>query len=340
MVKGSTLEDEVAAEIRKTLLPQRFPSRRDVEIEAGIRPSEAHVSFYDYFWLESDVVAASAVRLHGNGLQSALSASAARQLIRALTIRLNDPESVLVAFADLSGLTADAVLLRLNLSSAEASAATAGYAAARLVSGAHLARQRLLPGSVVWLSAGELEELGDRPTSGDGIRSQVEATLSASEAGAGVGLLFKSSAKSPRSVTYAVPNVVSEIPPLIADVEKFFARLNLSERATAGLDVALDELLTNAVHYGFRDANPHEMLVTLDATSDRLLIEIKDDGAPFDPLSIPTPDLSAGIEERQIGGLGMHFVRTLLDSVHYDRRNGWNVLTLEKRLTAGEDDRS
>jgi anti-sigma regulatory factor (Ser/Thr protein kinase) len=50
---------------------------------------------------------------------------------------------------------------------------------------------------------------------------------------------------------------------------------------------------------------------------------------------VPEPDLSADLEHRHIGGLGMHFVRSLLDSVAYKRSNGWNVLTLEKRLPEG-----
>ncbi len=78
-----------------------------------------------------------------------------------------------------------------------------------------------------------------------------------------------------------------------------------------------------------------EILIEVNVEGDRLMIDIRDDGAPFDPLSIPEPDLSVELEERQIGGLGMYFVRSLLDNIEYRRSNGWNVVSLEKRLRHG-----
>ncbi|MBN9346587.1 MAG: ATP-binding protein [Devosia sp.] len=117
-------------------------------------------------------------------------------------------------------------------------------------------------------------------------------------------------------------------------VRRFLETHGAGEADVTGIDVALDEILTNVVNYGFEDGGAHEIVLVLSIASNLLTIEVQDDGRPFDPLGIPEPDLEADLESRQIGGLGMHFVRTLLDRVSYSRRNGWNVLKLEKHLVA------
>jgi anti-sigma regulatory factor (Ser/Thr protein kinase) len=94
-------------------------------------------------------------------------------------------------------------------------------------------------------------------------------------------------------------------------------------------------VLTNVVNYAYRDGAAHEIHVDLDASSGRLVIEVKDDGRPFNPLTISEPDVSADIEERTVGGLGIHFVRLIVDDLSYRRINGWNVLRLEKKTTDG-----
>jgi anti-sigma regulatory factor (Ser/Thr protein kinase) len=127
-------------------------------------------------------------------------------------------------------------------------------------------------------------------------------------------------------------NDLGAIPALLGDLAKFLHQQSVDETTAPGLEVALDEILTNVVSYGYRDGHAHEVMVTLRVEKELLTIEISDDGAPFDPLTVPEPDLSADIEHRHIGGLGMHFVRTLLDRLAYKRSNGWNILTLEKRL--------
>src|SRR5690606_12668811 len=119
------------------------------------------------------------------------------------------------------------------------------------------------------------------------------------------------------------------IPGLLREVEDFLQRHAPGEMP--GVDVALDELLTNTISYGFADGRLHEILVELAFEDGVLTVELRDDGIPFDPLDIPTPDLSDDLDGRGIGGLGMHFVREVMDEITYRRANGWNVLTLTKR---------
>ena len=96
--------------------------------------------------------------------------------------------------------------------------------------------------------------------------------------------------------------------------------------------IVLEELITNLAKYGYRNrpAGNAEIAMQLDAP--HLTIEFIDDGDPFDPLDAPRPDLDASLEERDLGGLGVHIVRSLSDEVRYSRAGGRNVLQLMRRV--------
>ncbi len=99
--------------------------------------------------------------------------------------------------------------------------------------------------------------------------------------------------------------------------------------------LSLDELITNIVSYGYRDREEHEILVTLTEEDGALVVVLEDDGIAFDPFSAaPEPDLEAGVEGRRIGGLGVYFVKSLMDEVAYERRDGRNRITLIQRAAA------
>jgi serine/threonine-protein kinase RsbW len=96
--------------------------------------------------------------------------------------------------------------------------------------------------------------------------------------------------------------------------------------------IVLEELITNLAKYGYRNrpAGNAEIAMQLDAP--HLTIEFTDDGDPFDLLDAPRPDLDAPLEERDLGGLGVHIVRSLADEVRYSRAGGRNVLQLMRRV--------
>ena len=98
------------------------------------------------------------------------------------------------------------------------------------------------------------------------------------------------------------------------------------------LNVVLDELLSNIINYGYDDKAPHEIRVTLSASDTAVEIRIEDDGKAFNPLAAPEPDLTLPLAERAIGGLGLHFVRKLMDDVKYQRENNRNYMFLKKYL--------
>ena len=92
--------------------------------------------------------------------------------------------------------------------------------------------------------------------------------------------------------------------------------------------VALDELLTNAFAHG----SAVEVSVEAEVSSDRLCVTLRDDGKPFNPLELAVPDTGLSVEERKVGGLGIHLVRQMMDDVVYQRQNERNVITLTKLL--------
>jgi anti-sigma regulatory factor (Ser/Thr protein kinase) len=88
----------------------------------------------------------------------------------------------------------------------------------------------------------------------------------------------------------------------------------------------------NIVKYGHTDGARHEISVRLKLAGPNLVAEVIDDGEPFDPFTVPAPRLHGGADERPIGGLGIYFVRKLMDEVSYARHEGRNVLTMTKRI--------
>jgi anti-sigma regulatory factor (Ser/Thr protein kinase) len=97
-------------------------------------------------------------------------------------------------------------------------------------------------------------------------------------------------------------------------------------------NLAIEELVTNSVKYGYADTDEHLIDVEMRVADGRLVVHVIDDGRAFNPLEAPAPDLSQPIDERPVGGLGLHLLRTLSDTMTYERRNHLNCVTLVKRL--------
>lgn len=96
------------------------------------------------------------------------------------------------------------------------------------------------------------------------------------------------------------------------------------------VNLALEELGINIMNYG-ETAEDEEILVSLASDEDTITIKISDAGKPFNPLTEgPEPDVTQGLDERPIGGLGVYLVRTLMDEMYYQREGDRNHLTLVK----------
>lgn len=103
------------------------------------------------------------------------------------------------------------------------------------------------------------------------------------------------------------------------------------------VSVALDELLSNIVAYGFSGVAGGEVTVQVDVRPDRLVVTLGDNGNPFNPLTMAPPDTTRPLAEREIGGLGIHLTRQMMDEVGYQRRGDRNVVTLNKLLLSKDE---
>jgi anti-sigma regulatory factor (Ser/Thr protein kinase) len=131
-----------------------------------------------------------------------------------------------------------------------------------------------------------------------------------------------------------ITNDLSELERLAGLVEEFGERNGLATKVVFNLNLVLDELVTNTVSYGYDDPGPHAIDVTLKCEDGLLTLVIEDDARAFDPLQAPEPDLAASLDDRRVGGLGVHLVRTLMDTVDYDRLANRNRLVMTKRIAA------
>ncbi|MCK9588213.1 MAG: ATP-binding protein [Terrimicrobiaceae bacterium] len=122
----------------------------------------------------------------------------------------------------------------------------------------------------------------------------------------------------------------AEIPPASDAVERFLAGQGASQEILYLARLVIEELVTNTIKYGYDDHAPHEIRIGARIVNRTLVLEVSDDGHPFNPLDIPEPDTHLPAHERPIGGLGLHLVRRMTDSLRYERRDGRNIVTVRK----------
>ena len=135
---------------------------------------------------------------------------------------------------------------------------------------------------------------------------------------------------APQTLTLA--NDLAEIPRLADFVDELCARLSATQKDVLALQLSLEEVVTNVIDHGYTDGQPHTFTVTFSVSSHRITIVIDDDAPAYDPLARPDVDTSLPLEDRPIGGLGVHLVKKLMTSARYERRDGHNRLTLERTL--------
>lgn len=129
-------------------------------------------------------------------------------------------------------------------------------------------------------------------------------------------------------------NKKSEISRFNAILEEIGEKENIPFKANAEICLAAEEILMNIISYGFPDPDEqeHEIIVKWLLKDGYFHLEIADEGIQFNPLTLPEPDLNVPVEDRKIGGLGIHFVRKLMHDVKYRRENGMNILNLTKKV--------
>jgi anti-sigma regulatory factor (Ser/Thr protein kinase) len=137
-----------------------------------------------------------------------------------------------------------------------------------------------------------------------------------------------------KKYAFKLKSNLSELDKLCQQLETFGRSLGLSKKCIFEINLALDELFTNIISYGFSDDDEHVIKVTVTPQNETLCLCIEDDGVPFNPVEAQEPDLECSVEDCKIGGLGIHLIRNLMDEICYERCGEKNVLTLKKNITA------
>ena len=115
-------------------------------------------------------------------------------------------------------------------------------------------------------------------------------------------------------------------------LDRIAGQYNLPRDVLIDLRIALDEVVSNILKYAYADDAPHDIAIHCEIRDGHLETTIEDDGRAFDPLRAPRPDLTVPLAARKVGGLGVLFVKELMNSVSYERVKGRNRLTLRQRL--------
>jgi phosphoserine phosphatase RsbU/P len=143
---------------------------------------------------------------------------------------------------------------------------------------------------------------------------------------------FGTTANMSETLEIKLNNRLSEFDRLSQTLSEFGRQHGLGPNIVHDLNLTLEEIITNIISYGYTDSREHEIKVRLTVQPGEVKAEVEDDGQFFNPLEAPEPDTAKSLQERTIGGLGIHLVRKLMDGLEYQRQEGKNLLAMKKHL--------
>jgi serine/threonine-protein kinase RsbW len=136
-----------------------------------------------------------------------------------------------------------------------------------------------------------------------------------------------------RISSLVLPARLENLPAFITSAAEAARSGGVDPERVFNVELALEEVLVNIINHAYVGREGDVRLACAVDDHQWFVMEITDGGKPFDVTAVPSPDLAADLEGRKIGGLGVHFMRSLVDEVIYRREGEKNVLEL--RLTLG-----
>jgi len=131
-------------------------------------------------------------------------------------------------------------------------------------------------------------------------------------------------------VKVTVKNRIEDLLRVNSLFESFATQHDINGRLRYHLLVSIEEILTNIIKYGFDEEGVHPIHITFRRVEEQIEMEFEDRGREFNPLEIGGPDLDIPLEERKLGGLGIHLVKKMVDEAKYRREGDRNILLLRK----------
>ncbi len=136
-----------------------------------------------------------------------------------------------------------------------------------------------------------------------------------------------------KKLSFRLKNDISELDKLGRKLTAFGNGIGLSKKCIFQINLALDELFTNIVSYGFPDNGQQWISIVLSHENSKISVILEDSGMPFDPASAEIPAPETEIEDCKVGGLGLHLVKKIMDKITYKRRDKKNIITLTKHIS-------
>ena len=127
-------------------------------------------------------------------------------------------------------------------------------------------------------------------------------------------------------------NDLCELRRLPQIVESFSAEHTFSDSLRSDLYLVLEELLINIISYAYDDEKKHKIQMHMTVEKNVMIVQLIDNGQPFNPLLVSAAKPSKKLSEQIIGGLGIHLVKNLMDESFYERKDHLNIFTLEKKI--------
>ena len=137
---------------------------------------------------------------------------------------------------------------------------------------------------------------------------------------------------APYTDVVTIQNTLRDIEHISQRVQVFGEKHGYSSELIFQLTLALEEILTNVMTHGYDDQDTHDITVRVSCGDGEVTAEVEDDGRPFNPLEASPTDLVSPVEIRPVGGLGLHLVRSFVETVEYRREGQKNYLVLRKSL--------
>ncbi len=125
-------------------------------------------------------------------------------------------------------------------------------------------------------------------------------------------------------------NDLVEIERLAGCVLAFGQENKLAEETVWEIRLVLEEIVTNIISYGYADTADHAIEVSIVNTVEEITVSVRDDAKPFNLLEHPRPNLEIPLEDRGIGGMGIHMVCEIMDEINYKREEGGNLLVMRR----------
>ncbi len=135
-----------------------------------------------------------------------------------------------------------------------------------------------------------------------------------------------------KGLEISLNNQLSELESLNRYIDDLAEQLELPVAIVMNLNLVLEEIITNIINYAYEDNHEHKITINATKQNAVLKVRIEDDGKAFNMMAYPEPETNLSAEKRNIGGLGIHFVKKLMDEVEYEYTDNKNILVLKKRL--------